>query len=81
MNYKIPTCTCGSELMLRMQPAFEIELKPLKNGRYPNIKKKDINLSKIIPDNYPEWLQCPNCDTEYEFIQDEKGMVKDIWKR
>ncbi|WCF11485.1 hypothetical protein NDS46_31505 (plasmid) [Paenibacillus thiaminolyticus] len=73
-------CICGNDLVLRMQPAFEVAIKPLKNGRYPKLKKKDIIISQLISDSHPEWLECNECHREYDFMLD-KGVVVELWEK
>jgi hypothetical protein len=80
-KYIKPFCDCGSTLVRVLQPAFDIRIEPLKSGRLPEIKKKDIHLSRVIPDSFPDCLECENCKKEYEFIQDEKGRIIDMWER
>jgi hypothetical protein len=76
MSYKKPMCLCGEELYLWEQVYTTNEYRILKSGK----QKKKPSYSTPYEQINEARLKCYGCNTEYEYIIDDKGrhIRKDI---
>ncbi|RNB59462.1 hypothetical protein EDM57_04785 [Brevibacillus gelatini] len=64
---------CGKEEMVRRwQPQFEYEQKVLKSGKLSKRKRFVADVTYAVP----EWIQCLECGTEWDYVINDNGKIE-----